>query len=439
MNDEQNNIDPAIETQSVTIDLHSLKGLTEQFVMDTSEKLPSYVLITKSGHHMRLSQSAYALIQKVHQGTSLTDIVEEMNRNQQQQVTLEQVETAYQHVIEKITAIEQRPHKPMFGMWMCFSILPDKVVSAIAQPLSVMFNRPVVIALLAMIVAAIFAIIWQHPTFQMTPIVFWEGYLLFLLSLMVHELGHASACARYGATPGDIGFGIYWLYPVFYSDVSAVWPLRRWQRVVVDLGGVYLQFGVGVVYIIIYLIFQWEPAFIAVLQILYSAVFALNPIMKFDGYWVLSDAFGVTNLSQQPKRIIQHGIGRLRGRLDVGLPWSTGTIVFVLLYTVISMLFWGYFTWRILPFAMQTISSYPSLLWAIMHDLGTTPSSISAARWQSLGMATFIVCITLLMLFRIVYPLLQSTLTAMAPLLTQLKQAIVPHQGRPSSVSTPDS
>ena len=430
---------PESEAAPVVPEVHQLKGFAHQIVMDSSENQVSYLLIGTNGRHMRLSPTAYALLQKVHSGLSYEAISEEINQRQHTQVTAAEVEAAHQRIVDQITEIEQRPQKAMFGMWMRISMLPDRVVGAIAQPLSVMFSRPVVLALLALIVAAICAIIWQRPTFQISPVVFWEGYVLFMVSLLVHELGHASACARYGATPGDIGFGVYWLYPVFYSDVSAAWSLKRWQRVVVDLGGVYLQFGVGVVYIALYVLFQWEAAFVAVLQILYSAVFALNPILKFDGYWVLSDAFGVTNLSQQPKRIIQHGISRLRGRADTPLPWSTGTIVFVLLYTVASILFWGYFTWRILPFALQTITSYPALLFPILRDLVLAPHAISAAQVQGLGMSTFIACITLLMLFRIGYPLLRSVVAAMVPLVARLKSVIWRQAGHPSSVGAPDS
>ncbi|MEM8535325.1 MAG: M50 family metallopeptidase [Chloroflexota bacterium] len=430
---------PKLEASHVATEVHQLKGFAHQIVMDSSENQESYLLIGTNGRHMRLSPTAYALLQKIHSGLSYDEISTEINHRQHTQITASEVEAAHQRILEQITEIEQRPQKAMFGMWMRFRILPDKIVGAMVRPLTSLFSRPVVMGLLALIAAAICAIIWQRPSFQISPMVFWEAYLLFLLSLMVHELGHASACARYGATPGEIGFGIYWLYPVFYSDVSAAWSLKRWQRVVVDLGGVYLQFGVGVVYIALYLLFQWEAAFVAVLQILYSAVFALNPILKFDGYWVLSDAFGVTNLSQQPKRIIQHGINRFRGRANTALPWSTGTIVFVLLYTVASILFWGYFTWRILPFAIQTIASYPTLLFSILRDLVLAPHAISAAHVQSLGMSTFIACITLLMLFRIGYPLLRSILSAVVPMLARLKSAILRQAGHRSSRVAPDS
>src|SRR5437870_1013827 len=78
---------------------------------------------------------------------------------------------------------------------------------------------------------------------------FLTAYALFFVSLIAHEFGHAGACARYGGRPSAIGFGIYLAFPVLFSDVTAAWDLRRWQRVVVDLGGIYVQGLVGAAYV----------------------------------------------------------------------------------------------------------------------------------------------------------------------------------------------
>jgi putative peptide zinc metalloprotease protein len=72
--------------------------------------------------------------------------------------------------------------------------------------------------------------------------------LKFLLCLLVlygcsilHEFGHAAAGKRFGATPGDIGFGFYFIAPVFFSDLSDVWKLPPKERIIVNLGGIYFE------------------------------------------------------------------------------------------------------------------------------------------------------------------------------------------------------
>lgn len=68
------------------------------------------------------------------------------------------------------------------------------------------------------------------------------GLLVFMLgSSLFHELGHASACKYYGIKHGGIGFGLYLNIPVLYTDVTEVWQLKRSQRCVVNLAGVYFQ------------------------------------------------------------------------------------------------------------------------------------------------------------------------------------------------------
>ncbi len=61
------------------------------------------------------------------------------------------------------------------------------------------------------------------------------------LGIIVHEIGHLTACSRYGAQHGGIGIGIYWCMPVFYAEVNGAWMLPRLQRAVVDVGGLYFQ------------------------------------------------------------------------------------------------------------------------------------------------------------------------------------------------------
>ena len=68
------------------------------------------------------------------------------------------------------------------------------------------------------------------------------GLFTFILgSSFFHELGHASACKYFGIQHGGIGFGLYLNFPVLYTDVTEVWKLKRGQRCVVNLAGVYFQ------------------------------------------------------------------------------------------------------------------------------------------------------------------------------------------------------
>ena len=66
-------------------------------------------------------------------------------------------------------------------------------------------------------------------------------YALLTAAAVVHELGHAAACRYGGATPGEIGFGLYLVFPAFYTDVTDSYRLGRAGRVRTDLGGLYFN------------------------------------------------------------------------------------------------------------------------------------------------------------------------------------------------------
>jgi putative peptide zinc metalloprotease protein len=267
------------------------------------------------------------------------------SRDAQEHVSPDDVEASYRRLVQRIAATEAQSSESKGGFWFRRSIVPASYVARIAQPCSPAFHPGVAALFVAAIVlaAAMTFRAGVHPEISH----FWPGYGLFLASLIAHELGHASACARYGAKPSEIGLTIYLIYPAFYSDVSAAWVLKRWQRVVVDLGGVYFQLVVGAVYALALALSGWEPLRVALMFIVGSCLFSLNPILKFDGYWVVADVLGVTNLSRQPARIVRHVLDRVRGLSTPPLPWSRFVTTVLMLYSVLGIGFWAWFLWTI--------------------------------------------------------------------------------------------
>ncbi|QOS99542.1 hypothetical protein JNUCC42_01785 [Brevibacterium sp. JNUCC-42] len=67
------------------------------------------------------------------------------------------------------------------------------------------------------------------------------AFAFFIVSLFLHELGHVVAAFRYGIVPRDVGVGLYMLMPTFFVDLSEVWQIPRYHRVVVNLAGIYFQ------------------------------------------------------------------------------------------------------------------------------------------------------------------------------------------------------
>lgn len=136
-----------------------------------------------------------------------------------------------------------------------------------------------------------------------------EGALAFGLAVVVvkilHELGHAYTAVHYGCRVPAMGVAFMVLTPILYTDVTDAWRLeRRRKRLAIDAAGVGVELMVAS-----FATFLWPflpPGLlkgivfaIATTSWIMSLVVNLNPFMRFDGYYILSDLVGIQNL--QPR------------------------------------------------------------------------------------------------------------------------------------------
>ncbi|MCP3166854.1 zinc metalloprotease [Myxococcus qinghaiensis] len=385
------------------MDADLLEGIEQRLVVDTSEAHPVYLMVSRKGRYLRLSESTYQLLRQLARGATFEQLANAIRQKTNQPITAGEVEAAYRRVAESIEKIDREADKPVSGHWIRLSLLPAPLVARLASWLSPAFH-PAAAAALLMGMLVVKVLVVPRVAFHVAPEAFWMGYLLFLGSLLLHELGHSSACAWFGTRPSDIGFTVYAIYPAFYSDVSSAWRLKRWQRVLVDLGGVYFQLLVGSVYAIAYLFHPWDPLQVALLLIWGSCLFSLNPILKFDGYWVVADALGVTNLAQQPRRLARRMFQRLRGQPVQPLPWPSHILALLAVYSVVSVIFWVYFVSAMLPVAWRYAQHYPVLVTQLatgLRDRATAPVGNLVGHFLA---SSYMLLLTALMLWRWGHP-----------------------------------
>jgi putative peptide zinc metalloprotease protein len=121
-------------------------------------------------------------------------------------------------------------------------------------------------------------------------------FALGVASAAFHELGHASACRVGGGTPGAMGAGIYLVWPAFYTDVTDAYRLPRGARLRTDLGGLYFNSIVAVATLGAWVAFRVDALLLLIALQLLEMVKQLSPVIRADGYHVLSDATGVPDL-----------------------------------------------------------------------------------------------------------------------------------------------
>jgi putative peptide zinc metalloprotease protein len=376
--------------------------MTATPLLDTSEKQRVHLLEGRGGTYMRLSPSAWTLLKQVEEGHSFQDIARDINASGDTPVTAEAVEAAYQKLRARIEEIEGRGHRLSGAFWLRLELLPSTLVARIAAVGARAYHPAVVVLTLAATLVTAVGV-WRGGALTVGGAGFWPGFCLFLLSVLAHELGHASACSRYGARPSEIGLTCYFIYPAFYSDVNAAWGLKRWQRVVIDLGGIYFQLIVGVLYGLLWLTCSWEPLRVAVLFIAGNCLLSLNPLLKFDGYWVLSDALGVTNLSQQARQLLVRLPRRLLGRAKPAppLPWPGWITGLMGAYAVLSLVFWAWLLALLLPALWRHLQSYGQALRLLGEQLLTQPHLPSGAVLREVSATTYMLLFVLLMVARL--------------------------------------
>ncbi|MCH9022746.1 MAG: hypothetical protein IID32_08260, partial [Planctomycetes bacterium] len=127
-------------------------------------------------------------------------------------------------------------------------------------------------------------------------------WVCLILLKVFHEFGHSYACKVRGGYVPEMGIFLIAGTPCAYVDVTSSWAFpNKWDRIIVGLGGMYFESMIAAM-----ALFVWAFSDSAGLQQLAHNIFILsgfvtvfmniNPLMKFDGYYILSDLIEVPNL-----------------------------------------------------------------------------------------------------------------------------------------------
>ena len=216
---------------------------------------------------------------------------------------------------------EQRAHVPC-PVRFRRRIVPAHALVPMLALLRWLFTRPAAAMLITLLVLIELLVLQKEhasvPPLSGTQIVC--SVALTMMGVVVHELGHLSACARFGARHGGIGIGLYWCMPVLYAEVSGAWMLPRLQRAAVDAGGVYFQCAYLVALGLAYLASDAVPFLEAMTWTHFLMLHTLNPVLKYDGYWLLTDLGGIANLHEHIRSTARQACLALRRAAGETLP-----------------------------------------------------------------------------------------------------------------------
>jgi putative peptide zinc metalloprotease protein len=264
-----------------------------------------------------LNADALAVVRAL-QGSPATmvDVMEAYRRAGAREATVEEVRTLVDERLPRALFSDSPPQPRRTPFVVHRTLLPASLVQWISARFTWLYS-PGWVVLIGVLFAVAVAISAPRGLAAWTSFNAGEVAMLVMLtfaSLLIHEMGHASACSRFRCPPGDIGYGIYLYLPVMYTDVTRAWRLSPRQRAVVDLGGIYFQSLVVIGAAVWALGSDSALALKLILINLYIMLHALNPMFKMDGYWLLSDLSGLTNLHRKTWAAMEAAILRLLRR-----------------------------------------------------------------------------------------------------------------------------
>lgn len=191
---------------------------------------------------------------------------------------------------------------------------PDRLLTVLEPRLRVFFTRGFVVAsavLIALAVAVAFtnrqewlsavpaAMTWQ------TLVAAW--LTVFVVS-MLHELAHGLTCKRFGGEVHEIGFLMLYGMPCFYCNVTDAWLFReKWKRLWVGLAGPFCDLVLWALATLVWRVTVpgsgvQHAAWVFMTVCGGGCFFNFNPLVKLDGYYLLSDATSMPNLSRRGRK-----------------------------------------------------------------------------------------------------------------------------------------
>lgn len=218
----------------------------------------------------------------------------------------------------------------------------------------------------------------------------WLG-LMWIGMKILHEFAHGIVCKRYGGSAREAGVVLIMGAPIAYIDVTSAWRFRsKWQRIHTAAAGIYTELVTAAVAVLIWSRLETGVVSDLCFQLFMlagagSLLFNANPLMRFDGYYVLTDLLDLPNLAVESQQLLR----ALCRRVYLGLPtpitahWGRRLIYFC--YGVAAGV------WRLLVCVAVVVAAASLfrgagiVLAAVALGMWVVPGTLKAAKYLAIG------------------------------------------------------
>jgi len=262
-----------------------------------------------------------------------------------------------------------------------------------------MFSAPVLAACLLLMASAVGLVVVQFDVLQSRLPGFYEFFSLqnavWLMAAVaaakvLHELSHALTCRHFDCECHEMGIMLLAFVPCLYCNVSDSWLLpNKWQRIAISAAGVFFELTLAAI-----CTFLWwfsEPGLLNAMCLnimlvcsLSSILFNGNPLLRYDGYYVLSDLAQVPNLAARSRSELQ---GKLKSWLLGVDELRSDQLVeresrWLIVYAVCSFAYRCLVVVTILWFCYHTLKPYGLQFLAEMLALAVVASTVGGPAYR---------------------------------------------------------
>jgi len=201
---------------------------------------------------------------------------------------------------------------------------PERILNFLHPLIRWMFWQPVVIACCTLALSALMLVLVEFDVFQSKLPAFHDFFArenwIFLgivlgATKVIHEFGHGLSCKHFGGECHEMGVMFLVLTPCLYCNVSDSWMLpNKWHRIAIGAAGMYIEVVMASTCTFIW----WftEPGMLnqICLSVMFvssvsTIMFNANPLLRYDGYYILADLVEIPNLRQKSSSILQRKLG----------------------------------------------------------------------------------------------------------------------------------
>ena len=217
---------------------------------------------------------------------------------------------------------------------------PDQFLTRTMERVRFLCTRWAFVAWCALVLTAGWVLFQQWGEFRRPVADIFSGENLPLLWLtliglkVAHEFGHAYSCKHFGGHVPEMGVYLILFTPCAFVDTTSAWNFtRKSQRIMVCLAGMYVELAIASIALLLWTVV--EPGFarsalhnVVLLASVVTVGFNVNPLMRYDGYYALSDIVEVPNLRSRAQEYATSVLKRVTLGVPIVKSWGSRTMRF---------------------------------------------------------------------------------------------------------------